>query len=109
MRQWYGGSKNTGPQRELIRNEICAITTRASPSFLRVGQIELYGHTRSPAELKHIVEFAMRRDFGLEGGASVANLKRMVEMFCERQSRLHTEWVRVGYVQGNMNNDNALL
>ena len=36
-------------------------------------------------------------------------MAELYKEFCERQAFLHVEWVRVGYVQGNMNNDNALL
>eukprot|EP00392_Amoebophrya_sp_AT5.2_P004472 g4480.t1 len=119
QRAWYPGS-NEKRNYQLMRDEPCAITTRASPSFLRVGQIELFARTRKTHELVQIVKFAMQRDFPeiaegqtgdlASGGLpSVRAVFQMLDIFAERQAKLHAEWLRVGYIQGNMNNDNALL
>ena len=36
-------------------------------------------------------------------------LIEMARVFAKRQAELATHWLRVGYVQGNMNSDNCLL
>ncbi|CAD7957595.1 unnamed protein product [Amoebophrya sp. A25] len=129
-RAWYPGSDSSSNQ-QMMSEEPCAITCRASPSFLRVGQIELFARTRPLEELQQIVRYALLRDFAEEieevfavlvqhdmvvtaEAASkvpltVEVVARMAEIFAERQAFLHCEWLRVGYIQGNMNNDNALL
>ncbi|CAD7964440.1 unnamed protein product [Amoebophrya sp. A120] len=121
QRAWYGDS-SIKQNYQIMKTEPCAITCRASPSFLRVGQMELFARTRKNHELVQIVKFAILRDFPeinhlLPSGnddehgdqLSVDLIFKMIEIFAQRQAKLHTEWLRVGYIQGNMNNDNALL
>merc|ERR1719393_440528 len=38
-----------------------------------------------------------------------ARLFELMKIFAHRQAKLSVGWVRVGYVQGNMNSDNCLL
>eukprot|EP00392_Amoebophrya_sp_AT5.2_P006630 g6642.t1 len=204
---WPSGKleRDLSPDHEILREEPAAILTRASPSFLRVGQLELFAKKKSPAEFRRILGYALWRDFrpylerassGVEvdginsqpedncartttravsnedtdapaeenaalttGGERVAvaaknkrknniqigdsdpsnqprcstqveppsadnipaklvdfdsmlklgNLKRFLVVFAHRLAFLHAEWMRVGFVQGNMNSDNALL
>lgn len=165
---------------QVYREEPAAICCRASPSFLRVGQMELFARVKSARDYRRILAFALCRDFfdhideggrllcvreriagdgqmevlaeinateqevlvSSDGGASVGpntpkssraaddprpaqehqpraislaplitphNLKQLLFVFAHRQAFLHAEWLRVGYIQGNMNNDNALL
>jgi len=98
--------------------ERCAITCRAAPSFLRVGHLELWqrragrGVDGAAAELKALVEHALGREFADEVNSSLPwrdRLFAMVRVFAKRQAVLSVNWLRVGYVQGNMNSDNCLL
>ena len=68
-RPWYSpGAKTEEPDRMV--DEPAAITTRAAPSFLRVGQVELFGrrarhnaHPRALAELEAIFLHALDREY----------------------------------------------
>ena len=62
VRAWFPPS-DVSQNRQVVRPEPCAISTRASPSFIRVGQVELHARTRSLAEFRQFLFFAMRRDF----------------------------------------------
>ena len=60
--------------------EPCAITTRAAPTFLRIGQIELFARTREGTEeLRQILCHALEREFphivGNKGKSFVAGEK----------------------------------
>ncbi len=68
-RPWYSpGSRSAEPDRMV--NEPAAITTRAAPSFLRVGQLELFGrrarkreHPRALEELEAIFMHTLEREY----------------------------------------------
>jgi len=97
-----------------IVRERCAIASRVSRSFLRVGSVELFTRRarRSKENREHWIELEMLLEYALRTEfpeLKDRNYIRMLEIFAKRQARLVTEWLRVGYVQGNMNSDNALL
>lgn len=59
-----------------------------------------------------MVEHAIEREFSGEIDASLSMRQKLIEMlrcFAKRQANLAVNWLRVGYVQGNMNSDNCLL
>jgi len=119
-RLWYRDGDNTAdhPPDTLVQ-ERCAITCRAAPSFLRVGHLELHsrraamGVPGAPAQLEALVRHAIRREFSEVAAAHADDLRAqllgMVRAFAARQAHLAVSWLRVGYVQGNMNSDNCLL
>lgn len=117
-RMWYapGDRGRDHPPNTLVQ-ERCAITCRASPSFLRVGHLELHARRAARSEpgaleeLESLVKYAMRREFGaIDASLPLrAQLLEMVRIFAKRQVELAVAWLRVGYVQGNMNSDNCLL
>lgn len=120
-RAWYGEeeapTRNSFPPNSLV-TEPCAITTRASSSFLRVGHLELFARRIGKSQvaqsrLEDLLRYALKREFP-EVNMEMEKLTKkaiveMVEVFAQRQARLVNEWIRVGYVQGNMNSDNCLL
>ncbi|TCV80091.1 protein adenylyltransferase SelO [Sulfurirhabdus autotrophica] len=121
-RPWYSpGAKTEEPDRMV--DEPAAITTRAAPSFLRVGQLELFGrrarkneHPRALAELEAIFLHALEReypDIAAELRGTEATLSDKViavaREFGARLSRLAAHWIRVGYCQGNFNSDNCAV
>ncbi len=121
-RPWYSpGAKTEEPDRMV--DEPAAITTRAAPSFLRVGQVELFGrrarhnaHPRALAELEAIFLHALDREYpdlaATLQGPEVTLADKVVAMareFGERLSHLVAHWIRVGYCQGNFNSDNCAL
>lgn len=119
-RMWYRDDdkgRNDHPPDHLV-TERCAITCRAAPSFIRVGHLELWSRRAgrnlegSLAELRSLVDHALKREFRGVVDASLPEKERLlglVRAFAERQATLSVAWLRVGYVQGNMNSDNCLL
>jgi uncharacterized protein YdiU (UPF0061 family) len=115
-RPWYSdGSRSKDP--DILISEAVAISTRVAPSFIRVGQLELFGrrarkkeHPKAKEELEKIVlhlidrEYADVIDRGLSSPEKVMLLARE---FRSRLTSLVANWVRVGYCQGNFNSDNC--
>lgn len=119
QRMWYAdgdvGRRDHPP--DTLVEERCAITCRAAPSFIRVGHIELWsrrtarGEPGAEVQLRALLEHAMRREFAhIDPTAPLRDrLLELLRSFAGRMAQLSTAWVRVGYVQGNMNSDNCLL
>jgi len=115
-RPWYSkGSKYFEPD-IMIENQV-AITTRVAPSFLRVGQLELFARrVRNNAydealnELKMIVQHLIDRNYKNEIENEISLESKVIKLACLFRSRLISliaNWMRVGYCQGNFNSDNC--
>jgi len=125
-RMWYGANdRGRDHPPDTLISEGCAITCRVAPSFLRVGHLELHSRRlmRSPghgepsqAEARDqfiaLFDHALAREFAGEVDSTAPLPSRIVQalkVFAQRQVALTVHWIRVGYVQGNMNSDNCLL
>ena len=115
-RPWYTeGSRYFEP--DIMVNNHAAITTRVAPSFLRVGQLELFArrvrsnsHDDAFNELKIIVQHLIDRNYGDEIDPSHSfneKVIRLANLYRGRLISLVTNWMRVGYCQGNFNSDNC--
>ena len=115
-RPWFlNGSYSRDP--EVMIEEAVAITTRVAPSFLRVGQLELFArrarkdeHANAMKELEMIVLHLINREYSevVDTNATLAQkVVALAHEFRERLTSLVAEWVRVGYCQGNFNSDNC--
>ena len=115
-RPWYSpNSKSLDP--DILVDNPAAITTRVAPSFLRVGQLELFARrARSEAhpgalnELQMVVQHLIERNYRLEIDAGLPFHEQVVELarlFRNRLTALVANWIRVGYCQGNFNSDNC--
>jgi uncharacterized protein YdiU (UPF0061 family) len=109
QRYWYNDDGV-----EMPRSEPGAVGCRTSPSFLRLGQFELYHQNGEKELLRELGEHALHREFAhllvQHPGESKAELVvRMFDEICTRQAHLVSEWLRVGYCQGNMNSDNSAI
>jgi uncharacterized protein YdiU (UPF0061 family) len=112
-RQWYSDKGE-----EIMENAICAMLCRTASSFLRVGQIELYARRvhKFPlekefrlSELKMIVDHTISREFPHLNNIQDTQ-SRYIALLKEigmRIAELTTNWLRVGYTQGNFNSDNC--
>jgi uncharacterized protein YdiU (UPF0061 family) len=102
---------------EVMIEEPVAITTRVAPSFLRVGQIELFSrrarkneHPNAMQELEMIVLHLIDREYSDIIDTNLTLPKKVVLLAREFRSRLTAlvaNWIRVGYCQGNFNGDNC--
>ncbi|WP_417584319.1 protein adenylyltransferase SelO [Nitrincola sp.] len=116
QRPWYSaGSQAKDPDRYFL--EPVAISTRVAPSFIRVGQLELFGrrarnqaHPRAMEELEQLVLHLIDREYGEVIDTTLSLEEKVIVLageFCGRLTSLVANWIRVGYCQGNFNSDNC--
>jgi uncharacterized protein YdiU (UPF0061 family) len=115
-RPWYSkGSYSKDP--DMMISEDVAITTRVAPSFIRVGQLELFArrarknkHPKAMEELEKIVLHLIDREYCDVIDKNLSTAEKVILLareFCSRLSSLVANWIRVGYCQGNFNSDNC--
>ena len=115
-RPWYSeNSRSFDP--DIYVDNPAAISTRVAPSFLRVGQLELFArrarsnaHPEAMNELRMIVEHLIERNYQSEIDPTLPFANQVVELarlFRGRLTALVANWLRVGYCQGNFNSDNC--
>ena len=115
-RPWYSeGSHSRDP--DTLISEPAAISTRVAPSFIRVGQIELFGrrarnneHPQAMEELEQIVLHLIDREYGDVIDQNLSTPEKVLMLAREFRNRLTSlvaNWIRVGYCQGNFNSDNC--
>ena len=115
-RPWYSQNSHATDPDIMVDNPV-AISTRVAPSFLRVGQLELFGrrarsnaHPRALEELRMIVSHLIEREYQSDINQNLAFADQLVELaklFRQRLTSLVANWQRVGYCQGNYNSDNC--
>ncbi|WP_425665819.1 protein adenylyltransferase SelO [Vibrio tubiashii] len=117
-RPWYSeGSRSENPD-IMIANPV-AISTRVAPSFLRVGQLELFSrrarvneHPNALVELEMMVLHIIEREYKQQIDSSLPLAEKILILateFRDRLTSLIANWLRVGYCQGNFNSDNCSL
>ena len=116
QRPWYSeGSLSKDP--DMMISEPVAISTRVAPSFIRVGQIELFArrarkkeHPDALEELEKMVLHLIDREYAdvIDNKLSTAEkIVLLARAFRSRLTSLVANWIRVGYCQGNFNSDNC--
>jgi uncharacterized protein YdiU (UPF0061 family) len=115
-RPWFRDDSRSRDPEVMIEEDV-AITTRVAPSFLRVGQIELFSrrerkneHPNAMQELEMIVLHLIEREYSDAIDANLTLPKKVLLLAREFRSRLTSlvaNWIRVGYCQGNFNGDNC--
>ena len=117
-RPWYSeGSRSENPD-VMVSNPV-AISTRVAPSFLRVGQLELFGRRarvgsrpNAMAELEMMVLHIIEREYKEQIAADLPMADKLLTLateFRDRLTSLIANWLRVGYCQGNFNSDNCAV
>ncbi|TEW53644.1 hypothetical protein E2R68_11890 [Psychromonas sp. RZ22] len=119
-RGWYSeGARSENP--DMLISEPVAITTRVAPSFLRVGQLELFARRtredeqfdeqlKAMQELEKIVLHLIDRDYADVIDKQLLLSEKIVLLasgFRDRVTSLIANWIRVGFCQGNFNSDNC--
>ena len=116
QRPWYSeGSHAQDP--DVLMSDAVAISTRVAPSFIRVGQLELFGrrarkqeHPKAMEELEQIVLHLIDREYADVIDPKLTKAEKVVllaQEFRRRLTSLVANWIRVGYCQGNFNSDNC--
>ena len=105
-RPWYAPHSSSFDPDVMVDNP-AAITTRVAPSFLRVGQLELFGrrarsqaHPAALRELQMITEHLIDRNYRAEINAALPLEEQVLELarlFRGRLTALVAHWMRVGY------------
>lgn len=117
-RPWYSeGSRSIDP--DVLVSDPVAISTRVAPSFIRVGQLELFSrrarkheHPKATEELEMIVLHLIDREYRDVIDPALNTADKVVALAREFQIRLTSlvaNWIRVGYCQGNFNSDNCAV
>jgi len=115
-RGWYAeGSRSENP--DMYISEAAAISTRVAPSFIRVGQLELFARrTREDdnlnaiEELEKIVLHLIAREYADVIDSQLSMPEKVLLLASEFRGRLASliaNWIRVGFCQGNFNSDNC--
>lgn len=115
-RPWFSeGLYSKDPDRMIL--EDVAISTRVAPSFIRVGQVELFArrarkneYDTAKEELEKIVLHLIHREYSdvIDDSLSLEEKVLLLAMqFRNRLTSLISNWIRVGYCQGNFNSDNC--
>jgi len=116
QRSWYMEDSHSKDP-DMMVSEAIAISTRVAPSFLRVGQIELFArrvrkneHPKAMEELEKIVLHLIDREYSEVIDTSLTTVEKVLllsKAFRSRLTALVANWIRVGYCQGNFNSDNC--
>ena len=115
-RPWFRDNSYSKDPEVMIEEDV-AIATRVATSFLRVGQIELFGrrarkneHENALKELEMIVLHLIDREYSEIIKVDLTLEKKIILLanaFQNRLTSLVANWIRVGYCQGNFNSDNC--
>ncbi|WP_419678398.1 protein adenylyltransferase SelO family protein [Aliarcobacter lanthieri] len=115
-RPWFMDNSYSKDPEVMIEEDV-AITTRVASSFLRVGQIELFGrrarkneHKNVLKELEMIILYLIEREYSEEINQDLSleeKILLLAKQFQYRLASLVANWIRVGYCQGNFNSDNC--
>jgi serine/tyrosine/threonine adenylyltransferase len=115
-RPWFRDNSYSKDPEVMIEEDV-AITTRVASSFLRVGQIELFGrrarkneHENALKELEMIILHLIDREYSEVISPDLDLEEKIIILANEFQNRLTSlvaKWIRVGYCQGNFNSDNC--
>ena len=95
-RPWYSkGSRYFEP--DIMIDNLAAITTRVAPSFLRVGQLELFArrvrnnaHDEAFNELKMIVQHLIDRNYKDEIEYEISLESKVIKLACLYSCLLYT-------------------
>jgi len=118
QRPWYREDSHSWDP-DVMVSEAVAISTRVAPSFIRVGQVELFArrarkneHSKAKEELEKLVLHLMDREYSDVIDESLSLPEKVVLLALEFRTRLTSlvsNWIRVGYCQGNFNSDNTAV
>ena len=95
------------------RPEPGAVVCRVAPSFLRLGNFEIFAARRDEERLRLLADYALRTHFPelLPEGTqpTVDTYVAWLEEVCRRTAEMVCHWQRVGFVHGVMNTDNLSI
>ena len=85
-----------------------AILTRVASSHIRVGTFQYAAMHKDIKLLKTLVEYVIKRHYpNLKGKSNLA--LELLKIVTEKQTKLVTNWMRIGFIHGVMNTDNMTV
>eukprot|EP00746_Dinoflagellata_sp_MGD_P141167 gnl/MRDRNA2_/MRDRNA2_74326_c0_seq1.p1 gnl/MRDRNA2_/MRDRNA2_74326_c0~~gnl/MRDRNA2_/MRDRNA2_74326_c0_seq1.p1 ORF type:complete len:586 (-),score=114.24 gnl/MRDRNA2_/MRDRNA2_74326_c0_seq1:12-1769(-) len=103
---------------DVMIREMCAITCRVAPSFVRIGHLDLFarrvsrsGGQQEKEELELICRHAFDREYSdvLPDAPLPERALAVFEAASQRIAVMVSKWLQVGFCQGNFNCDNCLI
>ena len=85
-----------------------AILTRVAASHLRVGTFEYAAWRGTAADVKILVDYAIRRHYPAVAQQNNSCLA-LLEAVIDRHAQLVAQWLLVGFIHGVMNTDNVAI
>jgi len=85
-----------------------AILTRIAASHIRVGTFQYIAATENEKNLKTMFDYVINRHYPNIKNSENAVLD-LLKTVIEKQTKLVTEWMRVGFIHGVMNTDNMTI
>ena len=85
-----------------------AILTRIAASHIRVGTFQYIAATENEKNLKTMFDYVINRHYPNIKNSENAALD-LLKTVIEKQTKLVTEWMRVGFIHGVMNTDNMTI
>lgn len=86
-----------------------AVVCRVAPSFLRIGNYELFASRGELDNLRHLIDYTIRHHFAHLGEPSAETYLKWFKEISERTAKLVVHWMRVGFVHGVLNTDNTSI
>ncbi len=92
------------------QDEPGAIVCRVAPSFVRLGNFELFASRSEVETLRRLADYVMATHFPELGPpSSEESYAAWFAEVCRRTAMLIAHWMRVGFVHGVMNTDNLSI
>ncbi|MDV7341518.1 YdiU family protein [Terasakiella sp. A23] len=94
----------------VIRNEMLpgAVLTRVATSHIRVGTFQYLQALKDEQSARALADYVITRHYPHLSESQDKYLKLLEEVM-DRQIKLITNWMRVGFIHGVMNTDNMLI
>jgi uncharacterized protein YdiU (UPF0061 family) len=89
--------------------ELGAIVTRVSPSFLRFGHFEILAAYQEYDLLKQLIHYSLELSKCPTSQDLSESINLWFQSICENTAMLMVHWLRVGFVHGVMNTDNMSI
>mmetsp|Transcript_48257 Transcript_48257/g.114829 ORF Transcript_48257/g.114829 Transcript_48257/m.114829 type:complete len:659 (-) Transcript_48257:175-2151(-) len=106
------GGGNFAYPPNLPKQEQGAVMCRVAKSFIRFAQLELFWKREEYTQMVLLADHAILREYPHIASLPGPEHRKYVELFrsiTESVAVLVAEWLRVGYIQGNMNSDNTAV
>ncbi|MEO1615448.1 MAG: YdiU family protein [Planctomycetota bacterium] len=86
-----------------------AIVCRVAPSFVRLGNFQLFASRGDTKTLRQLTDYTIRHHFPQLGEPAPETYEAFFAEVCRLTAELMVHWMRVGFVHGVMNTDNLSI